>query len=81
MPAYAAKEPDGLGVGKSAHPFAVTVEAKVPVNPDIIPSLPHGKLTKQNAIVPDGYGIKYHAYHTITEGVLYVASFAFSRVV
>ncbi|ORX35957.1 hypothetical protein BD324DRAFT_514141 [Kockovaella imperatae] len=22
-----------------------------------------------NAIVPDGYGIKYHAYHTITEGV------------
>lgn len=23
----------------------------------------------QNAIVPDGYGIKYHAYHTITEGV------------
>ncbi|OCF55455.1 hypothetical protein L486_06938 [Kwoniella mangroviensis CBS 10435] len=22
-----------------------------------------------NAIVPDGYGIKFHAYHTITEGV------------
>ncbi|WVQ85611.1 hypothetical protein IAT38_007777 [Cryptococcus sp. DSM 104549] len=22
-----------------------------------------------NAIVPDGYGIKYHAYHTMTEGV------------
>jgi hypothetical protein len=39
MPAYAAKEPDGLGVGKSAHPFAVTVEAKVPVSPDIVPSL------------------------------------------
>lgn len=31
MLAYAAKEPDGIGVGKPAHPFAVTVEAKVPV--------------------------------------------------
>jgi hypothetical protein len=36
MPAHAAKEPDGLGVGKSAHPFAVTVEAKVPVRPSLI---------------------------------------------
>jgi hypothetical protein len=29
--AYAAKEPDGIGVGKPAHPFAATVEAQVPV--------------------------------------------------
>ncbi|KAL7419405.1 hypothetical protein Q5752_006243 [Cryptotrichosporon argae] len=44
--------PPGIGMGKMAHPFAVTVEEPV-----------------ANAIVPDGYGIKYHAYHTITEGV------------
>ncbi|WVN85433.1 uncharacterized protein L203_100579 [Cryptococcus depauperatus CBS 7841] len=29
-----------------------------------------------NAIVPDGYGIKYHAYHTITEGVFLPAGTA-----
>jgi hypothetical protein len=27
------REPDGLGVGKPAHPFAATVEAQVPVRP------------------------------------------------
>ncbi|KAK4686812.1 hypothetical protein P7C73_g3307, partial [Tremellales sp. Uapishka_1] len=43
-----APPPPGIGAGKPAHPFAVTVEEPVP-----------------NSIVPDGYGIKYHAYHTI----------------
>ncbi|KAI9635282.1 uncharacterized protein MKK02DRAFT_43964 [Dioszegia hungarica] len=42
--------PPGVGAGKPAHPFAVTVEEPV-----------------ANAIVPDGYGIKYHAYHTMAE--------------
>jgi len=32
-PAYAPKEPDGIGVGKPPHPFAATVEAQVPVSP------------------------------------------------
>ncbi|WVQ88300.1 hypothetical protein IAS59_002034 [Cryptococcus gattii] len=29
-----------------------------------------------NAIVPDGYGIKYHAYHTIIDGVFLPAGTA-----
>jgi hypothetical protein len=31
--AFVPREPDGLGVGKPAHPFAATVEAQVPVRP------------------------------------------------
>jgi hypothetical protein len=30
--AFVPREPDGLGVGKPAHPFAATVEAQVPVS-------------------------------------------------
>lgn len=31
--AFVPREPDGIGVGKPAHPFAATVEAQVPVSP------------------------------------------------
>jgi len=31
--AFVPREPDGIGVGKPAHPFAATAEAQVPVSP------------------------------------------------
>ena len=80
MPSKDVKPPmlAGIGAGKPVHPFAVTVEEPVAVSrmrkserssrlPDVVRKI---CCLLQNAIVPDGYGIKYHAYHTITEGVL-----------
>lgn len=66
--------PAGIGAGKPVHPFAVTVEEPVAVSTIDTPTdhTPRAMVRAdlmQNAIVPDGYGIKYHAYHTITEGV------------
>lgn len=73
--------PTGIGAGKPEHPFAVTVEAPVAVRFCFIFARPYAKISQnpggegrsvviladlfQNAIVPDGYGIKYHAYHTM----------------
>lgn len=58
MPSHPPKEPDGIGAGKPDHPFAVTVEAKVPVSTtfDLVPVsqfLPADLvLTAGRAVVP-----------------------------